>query len=210
MNTSVGTAAALSPRRRGVGIVDEPRHDGRMNAAPGLQEPLFVSASARVGQAAAQHPRGHLRLDDPSLIKAKTFYPAAAAAEKRLAYYASQFPVVEVDTALRCAAPARPCGQSARRPASVQCEGIQAADGAQTPAVFPPDMKPGCLRCPARKTTTTPMCRSAAGRTVNRFIGALPLRRRGSSRRCFSSRRGLPRGWCAVELCVRRTGHLPQ
>jgi uncharacterized protein YecE (DUF72 family) len=35
---------------------------------------------------------------DPTLIKARTFYPATAStAEERLRYYASQFPVVEVD-----------------------------------------------------------------------------------------------------------------
>jgi Protein of unknown function DUF72 len=35
---------------------------------------------------------------DPTLIKARTFYPAGAnTAEERLRYYASQFPIVEVD-----------------------------------------------------------------------------------------------------------------
>ena len=36
---------------------------------------------------------------DPSLIKSKRFYPRGfGTAEKRLAYYASQFPIVEVDS----------------------------------------------------------------------------------------------------------------
>ena len=36
---------------------------------------------------------------DPSLIKSKTFYPrGSGSSEKRLAFYASQFPIVEVDS----------------------------------------------------------------------------------------------------------------
>jgi uncharacterized protein YecE (DUF72 family) len=36
---------------------------------------------------------------DPSLIQSKRFYPRGfGSAEKRLAYYASQFPIVEVDS----------------------------------------------------------------------------------------------------------------
>lgn len=68
-------------------------------AGPTLQPDLFAPDAPP----APEHPTrvlvGTCSWSDPSLIQSKRFYPRGfSSAEKRLGYYASQFPIVEVDS----------------------------------------------------------------------------------------------------------------
>lgn len=83
---------------------------------------------------------------DPSLVKSKRFYPKGhSAAEKMLRYYASQFPMVEVDSSFF----AMPTASNAalwveRTPANFRfnIKAFRLLTGHQTPPnVFPPDIK---------------------------------------------------------------------
>ena len=84
---------------------------------------------------------------DPSLIKAKTFYPrGCSSAEQRLAYYASQFPIVEVDSsffALPDPVHAQLWAQRTPSDFEFNVKAFRLLTGHQTPPeVFPPDIKP--------------------------------------------------------------------
>ena len=125
---------------------------------------------------------------DPSLIKSKGFYPkGCSSAEARLRYYASQFPIVEVDSSFFCHAE---CGQlvavgrAHARQLRVQREGIP-------PSHWPPD--PGGViprgtwrrcchpsRAGRRTTTTADTPEEVRDELWRRFIEALrPLKNAG-------------------------------
>ena len=58
-----------------------------------------AATAPRPRLAAEPHPDRHLSWTDPTLVKDGNFYPPGAkTAEKRLRFYASQFPLVEVDS----------------------------------------------------------------------------------------------------------------
>ena len=94
--------------------------------------------------------RGNVRIgtcswSDPSLIKTKAFYPrGTGTTEKRLRYYATQFPIVEVDSSFY----AMPVPQNSvlwaeRTPANFvfNVKAFRLLTGHHTPAqVFPPDI----------------------------------------------------------------------
>ncbi|HEV8691712.1 MAG TPA: DUF72 domain-containing protein, partial [Ideonella sp.] len=96
--------------------------------------------------------RGNVRVGtcswtDPSLIKSKGFYPrGCSTTEKRLVYYASRFPLVEVDSSFF----AMPEPENARLWAQRTPPGFEfnikafrLLTGHQTPPeVFPPDIRP--------------------------------------------------------------------
>ncbi|HEX5687403.1 MAG TPA: DUF72 domain-containing protein [Ideonella sp.] len=96
--------------------------------------------------------RGNVRVGtcswtDPSLIKAKTFYPrGCSSAEQRLVYYASQFPLVEVDSSFfALPEPLHAQLWAQRTPANFvfNVKAFRLLTGHQTPPqVFPPDIKP--------------------------------------------------------------------
>lgn len=84
---------------------------------------------------------------DPSLIKSKAFYPrGSGTAEKRLAYYASQFPTVEVDSSFfAMPSPSNSVLWAERTPPGFlfNVKAWRLFTGHQTPAAaFPPDLQP--------------------------------------------------------------------
>jgi uncharacterized protein YecE (DUF72 family) len=116
-------------------------------AIESAQADLFPTETPRpVGR------RGNVRIGtcswtDPSLIKAKTFYPrGCSSAEQRLVYYASQFPLVEVDSSFfALPEPMHARLWAERTPADFQfnVKAFRLLTGHQTPPeVFPPDIKP--------------------------------------------------------------------
>jgi uncharacterized protein YecE (DUF72 family) len=146
--------------------------------APQTPPPVGRRANVRVGTCS---------WTDPSLIKSKAFYPrGCSTSEQRLLYYASRFPLVEVDSSFF----AMPQPQHAvlwaeRSPAEFQfnVKAFRLLTGHQTPAqVFPPDMRPYLPPLPARKKNhyyadVPPELRDELWR---RFIGALqPLKAAG-------------------------------
>lgn len=195
---------------------------GGMDTAPGsLQDPLFVPASAGPVGRRRNIRVGTCSWTDPSLIKAKTFYPrGCSTAEKRLAYYASQFPVVEVDSSFfALPQPQHAALWAERTPAGFQfnVKAFRLLTGHQTPAeVFPPDMKPWLPALPGRKKNyyyaDVPV--ELQDELWRRFIGALaPLRTAGKLKAVhfqFAPWATSAPAWRAhVELCVERmAGHL--
>lgn len=119
------------------------------------QPDLFAPAAADAAVAAAARPlgrRGNILVGtcswtDPSLIKSKAFYPrGSGTAEKRLAYYASQFPTVEVDSSFfAMPSPSNAVLWAARTPPGFlfNVKAWRLFTGHQTPAAaFPPDLQP--------------------------------------------------------------------
>jgi uncharacterized protein YecE (DUF72 family) len=112
-----------------------------------LQQQLFAPETPL-----AAGPRGNIRVGtcswtDPSLIKSKAFYPrGCSTAEQRLVYYASQFPVVEVDSSFfALPQPQHAALWAERTPAEFEfnVKAFRLFTGHQTPPeVFPPDLKP--------------------------------------------------------------------
>jgi len=97
-------------------------------------------------------PRGNVYVgtcswSDPSLIKAKTFYPRGhGSAERRLKYYASVFPVVEVDSSyFAIPSPTNAALWAERTPPGFMfsVKAFRFFTGHQTPReAFPPDIQP--------------------------------------------------------------------
>src|SRR6185369_3042664 len=73
-------------------------HDPGADAANERVEALETSASEPIETAGSRVLVGTASWTDPTMTAAGVFYPAGAdSAEERLQYYASQFPLVEVD-----------------------------------------------------------------------------------------------------------------
>src|SRR6476620_2641239 len=73
-------------------------HDPGADAANERARPLDTAASEPVEIAGSRVLVGTASWTDPTMTAAGVFYPTGAdSAEERLAYYASSFPVVEVD-----------------------------------------------------------------------------------------------------------------
>lgn len=158
---------------------------------------------------------------DPSLIKAKTFYPrGCSTAEKRLAYYASQFPVVEVDSSFFAMPQAHHATLWAERTPpdfEFNVKAFRLLTGHQTPPeVFPADIKPWLPPLAPRKKNyyyadIPPEIRDEIWR---RFIDALaPLKAAGKLRAAhfqFAPWVTASAPWREhVEHCVQRMqGHL--
>lgn len=119
-------------------------------------QPDLFAASAATEAAVATPPAlgrhgnilvGTCSWSDPSLIKSKAFYPrGSGTAEKRLAYYASQFPTVEVDSSFfAMPSPSNSVLWAARTPPGFlfNVKAWRLFTGHQTPpAAFPPDLQP--------------------------------------------------------------------
>jgi uncharacterized protein YecE (DUF72 family) len=112
-----------------------------------VQDDLFAT-----GEAAAQAvgPRANVRVgtcswSDPSLIKSKRFYPrGCSTSEKRLRFYATQFPIVEVDSSFfAMPTPENSALWAERTPADFvfNVKSWRLFTGHQTPPqTFPPDI----------------------------------------------------------------------
>ena len=106
-------------------------------------------------------PRRNIRVglcswSDPSLIKSKAFYPrGCSSAEARLRYYASQFPIVEVDSSFYAMPSATNAVLWAERTPSdfvFNVKAFRLLTGHQTPpAVLPADIAAALPPLPARK-----------------------------------------------------------
>ena len=193
-----------------------------MNAPPELpQDPLFAPASSRPVGRRHNIRVGTCSWTDPSLIKAKTFYPrGCSTAEKRLAFYASQFPVVEVDSSFfAMPQPQHAALWAERTPAGFQfnVKAFRLLTGHQTPPeVFPPDMKPWLPPLAARKKNYyyADLPPELQDELWRRFIAALaPLKAAGKLKAVhfqFAPWATSAPEWRAhVELCVERmAGHL--
>lgn len=110
-----------------------------------IEPDLFAPPSARGPQRGVYV--GTCSWTDPSLIKSKRFYPAGcSSAEARLRFYASQFPVVEVDSSYF----AMPSADNSQRWAErtptdfiFTIKAFRLLTGHQTPPeAFPADMQP--------------------------------------------------------------------
>ncbi|HJV71261.1 DUF72 domain-containing protein [Ideonella sp.] len=193
-----------------------------MNVPPELpQDPLFAPASSRPVGRRHNIRVGTCSWTDPSLIKAKTFYPrGCSTAEKRLAFYASQFPVVEVDSSFfAMPQPQHAALWAERTPAGFQfnVKAFRLLTGHQTPPeVFPPDMKPWLPPLAARKKNYyyADLPPELQDELWRRFIAALaPLKAAGKLKAVhfqFAPWATSAPEWRAhVELCVERmAGHL--
>ncbi|MGM9485995.1 DUF72 domain-containing protein [Ideonella sp. YS5] len=170
--------------------------------------------------------RGNIRVGtcswtDPSLIKSKAFYPrGCSTAEQRLVYYASQFPLVEVDSSFfALPQPQHASLWAERTPAGFEfnVKAFRLFTGHQTPPeVFPPDLKPWLPALSGRQRNhyyadLPPDLRDELWR---RFIDALaPLKEAGKLKAVhfqFAPWVTSSREWQAhVEHCVERmAGHL--
>ena len=112
-----------------------------------LQPSLFTPDSAEAVGARGNIRVGTCSWTDPSLIKSKAFYPrGCSSAEQRLAYYASQFPLVEVDSSFfAMPQPQHAALWAERTPPDFEfnVKAFRLFTGHQTsPEVFPPDLKP--------------------------------------------------------------------
>jgi len=124
---------------------------------------------------------------DPSLIKSKRFYPRGVhTAEGRLRFYATQFPVVEVDSSyFAMPTPSNAALWAERTPGPFQfsVKAFRLLTGHQTPpAAFPPDLRPLLPppqgRTPNRHYADVPA--EIRDELWRRFIEALaPLKRAG-------------------------------
>jgi len=78
--------------------ITQTEHDPGADAASARAAALETSASEPIESAGSRVLVGTASWTDPTMTAAGVFYPAGAdSAEERLAYYASSFPVVEVD-----------------------------------------------------------------------------------------------------------------
>jgi uncharacterized protein YecE (DUF72 family) len=153
---------------------------------------------------------------DPSLIKSKAFYPrGCGSSEQRLAYYASQFPLVEVDSSF-FAMPDPAIAQlwAARTPPgfAFNVKAFRLFTGHQTPPqVFPPDIQPLLPPLAAGKKNYyyADVPEPIRDELWRRFLAALaPLQRAGKLRAAhfqFAPWVTSARPWREhVELCVER------
>jgi uncharacterized protein YecE (DUF72 family) len=122
------------------------------------QEDLFADNSARVPHKEGDHriTVGTCSWSDPSLIKSKRFYPkGCSSAEQRLRFYASQFPLVEVDSSFfALPEPSNSQLWAERTPAHFRfnIKAFRLFTGHQTPPqVFPPDLQAALPPLPERK-----------------------------------------------------------
>ncbi|WP_374562602.1 DUF72 domain-containing protein [Ideonella sp.] len=189
----------------------------------------YEPAQAELFPAEAPRPvgrRGNVRVGtcswtDPSLIKAKTFYPrGCSTAEQRLVYYASQFPIVEVDSSFfAMPEPDHARLWAQRTPADFvfNVKAFRLLTGHQTPPqVFPPDIKPLLPPLTGRKKNYYYADVPAEMRDElwRRFIAALaPLKAAGKLRAVHFQFApwvtGEPAWRAHVEHCVERmAGHL--
>ena len=158
---------------------------------------------------------------DPSLIKSKAFYPrGCSSSEQRLRYYASQFPLVEVDSSFFAMPdPLNAVRWAERTPAgfAFNVKAFRLLTGHQTPPqVFPPDIQPLLPPLEARRRTYyyTDVPAEIRDELWRRFIAALaPLKEAGKLRAAhfqFAPWVSRTRAWRAhVEECVERmAGHL--
>ena len=83
----------------------DPLHDpGFADAGARAQSAVAATAPDVVGRPITRHGGGEIRVGtaswtDPTMVRGNVFYPrGVSSAEERLRYYASQFPVVEVDS----------------------------------------------------------------------------------------------------------------
>lgn len=191
-----------------------------------------MSAQAPAGDLFAALPaprpvgrRGNVRVGtcswtDPSLIKAGTFYPrGCSTSEKRLRFYASQFPIVEVDSSFFAMPQASNSALWVERtPADFHfnVKAFRLLTGHQTPVeAFPRDLQPLLPPLPARRRHHYYEDVPAALRDElwRRFIEALvPLRAAGRLRAVlfqFAPWVASTAAWRAhVEHCVERmAGH---
>jgi uncharacterized protein YecE (DUF72 family) len=158
---------------------------------------------------------------DPSLIKSKAFYPrGCSSAEARLRYYASQFPVVEVDSSYF----AMPTPDNSQRWAErtpddfrFNVKAFRLLTGHQTaPGSFPPDLQPHLPPlAPGKKNLYyADVPAEIRDELWRRFIEALsPLKAAGKLTAVhfqFAPWVSATREWHAhVEDCVQRmAGHL--
>lgn len=105
--------------------------------APGLPPPIGQRGNVLMGTCS---------WSDPSLIKSKAFYPRGCnTPEQRLAYYASQFPTVEVDSSFfAMPSPSNSVLWAARTPPgfTFNVKAWRLFTGHQTPPqAFPPDLQ---------------------------------------------------------------------
>jgi uncharacterized protein YecE (DUF72 family) len=187
---------------------------------PKPQAELFAPQSP-----ALAGPRGNIAVGtcswtDPSLIKSGGFYPkGCSSAEARLRFYASCFPVVEVDSSYF----AMPVPENAalwveRTPADFRfnIKAFRALTGHQTPpAAFPPDLQPllPALEPRQRNHYYADLPAELREELWRRFVEAIaPLRHSGKLRAVhfqFAPWVSASRDWVAhVEHCVERmAGH---
>lgn len=171
-------------------------------------------------------PRGNIFVGtcswtDPSLIKVRTFYPrGCSSSEARLRYYASQFPIVEVDSSYF----AMPSAVNSalwveRTPANFRfnIKAFRLLTGHQTaPESFPKDMQPLLPALSGRKRNHyyADVPAEIRDELWRRFIEAIaPLRQAGKLRAVhfqFAPWCAATKEWVAhVEHCVdRMAGHL--
>lgn len=182
-----------------------------------------------LGAARAPDPvgrRGNVRIgvcswSDPSLIKSKAFYPRGiGTAEKRLRYYAQQFPIVEVDSSFYAMpSPSNSVLWAERTPENFvfNMKAFRLLTGHQTPAkVFPPDVAAALppLKAGARSHYYADLPDELRDELWRRFIEALaPLKQAGKLRAVhfqFAPWSTNSRRWRShVEECVQRMqGHL--
>jgi uncharacterized protein YecE (DUF72 family) len=186
-----------------------------------LQGMLFAhEAPAAVG--ARRNIRvGTCSWTDPSLIKSKAFYPrGCSTAEQRLVYYASQFPLVEVDSSFfALPQPQHAVLWAERTPAEFEfnVKAFRLFTGHQTPPeVFPPDLKPWLPPLSGRQRNHyyADLPSDLRDELWRRFIDALaPLDEAGKLKAVhfqFAPWVTSSREWQAhVEHCVERmAGHL--
>lgn len=193
-----------------------------MNPPASPQHTIFAPSQppAPVGR------RGNIRVGtcswtDPSLIKSKAFYPrGCSTAEARLAHYASQFPIVEVDSSFfAMPEPLHAQLWAERTPSGFQfnVKAFRLLTGHQTPPqVFPPDIRPHLPPLPARKKNYyyADLPAELQDELWRRFILALaPLKAAGKLRAVHFQFApwvtGAPPWRLHVQTCVERmAGHL--
>jgi uncharacterized protein YecE (DUF72 family) len=158
---------------------------------------------------------------DASLIRSKAFYPrGVSTSEQRLAYYASQFPLVEVDSsfyALPDPAWARLWAERTPDDFAFNVKAFRLLTGHHTPPqVFPPDLRAALPELPARKKNWhyADVPAEIRDEVWRRFLFALdPLAAAGKLKAAhfqFAPWVARTRAWRAhVEHCVERMqGHL--
>lgn len=114
---------------------------------PPIQPDLFAEPEVKAQAPDRKVLVGTCSWSDPSLIKSKAFYPkGTSSAEARLRYYASQFPVVEVDSSFfAMPSPTNSALWVERTPKAFAftMKAFRFLTGHQTPTeVFPPDIQP--------------------------------------------------------------------
>jgi len=157
---------------------------------------------------------------DPSLVKSKAFYPrGCSSSEQRLRYYASQFPIVEVDSsfyAMPDAANAVLWAERTPHDFVFNVKAFRLFTGHQTPAkTLPPDIQPVLPPLPAGQKNHyyADLPAEIVDELWRRFIDALaPLKQAGKLAAChfqFAPWVTGSREWRAhVERCVQRmAGH---